>query len=47
MSLEELSERKKAEIRLIAELTYEATLATDAKLSKLIERRASRSPATP
>jgi hypothetical protein len=41
MSLSELSERKKAEIRLIANLTYEATLAVDAELSKLVEKRAS------
>lgn len=33
MSLEDLSEQKRAEIRLIADLTYEATLAVDAKLS--------------
>jgi hypothetical protein len=46
MSLEELSEQKKAEIRLIAELTFEATLAVDAKLSKLVERRADKSLAT-
>jgi hypothetical protein len=40
MSSDGLSEQKKAEIRLIADLTYEATLAVDAKLSKLIETRA-------
>lgn len=45
MSLEELSEQKKAEIRLIAELTFESTLAVDAQLSKLIERRGGRSQA--
>lgn len=46
MSLEELSAQKKAEIRLIAELTFEATVAVDAKLSRLTERRVSKSPAT-
>ncbi|HVC27636.1 MAG TPA: hypothetical protein VND40_05695 [Nitrososphaerales archaeon] len=46
MSLEELREQKKAEIRLIADLTFEATLAVDAKLSKLEERRADKSLAT-
>jgi hypothetical protein len=45
MSLEELSEQKKAEIRLIADLTFEATVAVDAKLSRLTERRV-KSPAT-
>ncbi len=35
MSLKELSEQKKAEIRLIAQLTFEATLAVDEKLRKL------------
>ena len=44
--MEELSEQKKAEIRLIADLTFEATLAVDAKLSKLAERRVDKSPAT-
>jgi len=44
--LEELSEQKKAEIRLIADLTFEATLAVDAKLSKLGERRVDKSLAT-
>jgi len=39
MSLSELSEQKKAEIRLIADLTFEAMLAVDARLSKLAERR--------
>jgi hypothetical protein len=39
MSLAELSGRKKEEIRLIADLTFEATLAVDAKLSKLTEKR--------
>ncbi|MGH2639742.1 MAG: hypothetical protein ACRDF4_10775 [Rhabdochlamydiaceae bacterium] len=33
---EELSERKKAELRLIAELTLDATLAAEEKLSKLV-----------
>ena len=46
MSLEELSEQKKAEIRLIADLTFKATLAVDAKLSRLTERRANKSLAT-
>ncbi len=36
--LEELSERKKAELRLIAELTLEATLAAEEKLSRLETR---------
>lgn len=40
MSSEELSDQKKSEIRLIADLTCEATLAVDAKLSELVERRA-------
>jgi len=39
MSLKGLSEKKRAEIRLIADLTFEATLAVDAKLSKLASRR--------
>lgn len=35
----ELTERKKAELRLIADLTVEATLAAEAKLSKkLVEK---------
>lgn len=46
MSSEELSDQKKAEIRLIAELTVEATLAVDAKLSKLTDKRTSKSLAT-
>ena len=38
--MEELSEQKKAEIRRIADLTFEALLEVDAKLSKLRETRA-------
>jgi hypothetical protein len=34
-NVEELSDQKKKEIRLIAELTFEATLSVEAKLSKL------------
>ena len=45
MSAEELGEQKKAEIRLIADLTLEATLAADSKLSKLIRRSAGKSSA--
>jgi len=41
--LEELSEQKKVEIGLIADLAFEATMAVDAKLSKLIERRGRKS----
>jgi hypothetical protein len=37
---------KKAEIRLIADLTFGATLAVDEKLSRLTERRVNKSPAT-
>lgn len=33
-----LTERKKAELKLIAELTLDATLATEEKLSKLAAR---------
>ena len=40
--MKELNERKKAELRLIAALTEEATLAAEAKLSKLAARRAAR-----
>jgi hypothetical protein len=46
MNLEELNEQKEAEIRLIADLTLEATLAVDEKLSRLTERWVNRSPAT-
>jgi hypothetical protein len=46
MSLEELSEQKKMEIRLIADLTFEATVAVDAKLSRLTERQVHKSPTT-
>ena len=42
--MEELSEQKKTEIRLISDLTYEATLAVDAKVSKLMERPTGKSP---
>lgn len=44
--MEELSEQKRAEIRLIADLTLQATLAMDAKLSKLRETRVDKSLAT-
>jgi len=44
--LKELSEQKRAEIRLIADLTFEATLAVDAKVSKLADRRVDKSQAT-
>ncbi len=44
--MKELSEQKKAEIRLIADLTFEATLAVDATLSELAGRRADKSLAT-
>ena len=37
--MKELSEQKKAEIRLIADPTFEATVAVDARISKLAERR--------
>jgi hypothetical protein len=37
---EKLSERKKKELQLIAELTVEATLATEEKLSRLAARTA-------
>ncbi len=46
MSLKELSEQKRAEIRLIADMTFEATLAVDAKLTKLAERRVDKSQGT-
>lgn len=45
MSPMELTDQKKAEIRLIADLTFEATLAVDARLSELVERRTRRSQA--
>ena len=41
--MEKLTNEKKAELRRIAELTFEATLAADAKLTKLAERRAKKS----
>jgi len=34
-----LTEEKEAELRLIAQLTFDATLAAEAKLSKLVEGR--------
>jgi len=40
--LEKLTKRKKAELRRIAQLTVEATLAAEAKLSKLREKQAAR-----
>jgi hypothetical protein len=39
LTLKELSERKKAELKLIAEMTLEATLAAEEKLAKLASRR--------
>lgn|GEM_PF-4280466 len=39
-----LTKRKEAELRLIAELTFDATLAAESKVSKLTES-AARSPA--
>ena len=36
--MDRLTEKKKAELRLIAELTYDATLAAEHKLSKLATR---------
>jgi len=36
--LKSLTERKKAELKLIAEMTLEATLAAEEKLSKLAGR---------
>lgn len=44
--MKELSEQKKAEIRLIADLTFEATVAVDARISKLAERRVDKTQAT-
>jgi hypothetical protein len=40
IDMKKLSERKKAELRLIAALTEDATLAAEAKLSKLKKRLA-------
>jgi hypothetical protein len=37
--LKSLTERKKAELKLIAEMTLEATLAAEEKLSKLVDRK--------
>ncbi len=36
--MEKLSKRKESELRLIAELTLDATLAAEEKLSRLAER---------
>ncbi len=36
--MEKLTKRKEAELRLIAELTFDATLAAESKLSKLAEK---------
>lgn len=36
--MEKLTQRKKAELRLITELTLDATLAAEEKLSRLAER---------
>jgi len=41
--VEKLTNEKNAELRRIAELTFEATLAADANLCKLAERRAKKS----
>lgn len=41
MTVEKLTKRKKAELKLIAELTRDATLAAEAKLAKLAARRKS------
>jgi len=38
MTVEKLTKRKEAELRLIAELTFDATLAAESKLSKRPER---------
>lgn len=40
--MSKLTEHKKAELRLIAELTLDATLATEEKLSKLAARSKAR-----
>jgi len=37
-----LAQKKEAELRLIAQLTLDATLAAEAKLSKLAERKVSK-----
>ena len=42
MTDEKLTERKKAELRRIAELTFEATMDVEAKLSKLGARKVSK-----
>ena len=36
--MKKLTQRKKAELKLIAELTLDATLAAEAKLSRLADR---------
>lgn len=36
--MEKLTKRKEAELRLIAELTFDATLAAESKLSKLAKK---------
>jgi len=38
LPLQKLTKRKQAELRLIAELTLDATLAAESNLSKLAER---------
>ena len=38
MIVEKLSKRKKSELRLIADATFDATLAAEEKLSRLAER---------
>ncbi len=43
--MKKLSERKKAELKLIAALTEEATLAAEAKLEELVARRAKQASA--
>jgi hypothetical protein len=43
--LEKLTKRKEAELRLIAELTFDATLAAESKLSNLTRERVTRSSA--
>jgi hypothetical protein len=38
VALEKLTKRKEVELRLIAELTFEGTIAAEAKLAKLAKR---------
>ena len=38
MALEKLTKRQEADLRLIAELTFDATIAAEAKLAKLVKR---------